>query len=866
MTDHSHSVRRRVRFNSIPVKIAATLLVTGGLICVVMGWNNVRASVDLIRDRIVETALETNELLATGTAQEIVDRRPRWVTARIDRLTGSEKTAAVYASAFNVEGDALVERGMDAQVKAPLQALAARAMWQGKTVTSDDRMLVATPVMDNATGRPVGAIATAWSADGAVADARRAGVLNTLLSCGLVLAASAATAFAVNRWVARPVSQLSQIIGRLTREEYEADVDGMARGDELGDITRAVVQLRDHLVTAGEREREHRFRGTAFAATSAAVMMVDAKFNITSVNDRVMDLMHRHAASFRASIPAFEPDRIVGQEMDFFHSGPVKERVRNILLDPENLPYRTEIAIGDGRFDLTVSRVENDMGELEGFVIEWRDVSQDFIDRAILASIAGTQIQAEFRVDGTLLSGNDLMSRAMGQPVADLIGNTSEQLFDFDKALAASKGTVFEQISRGDAVYGQFRLKRSDGRITIVDGGFAPVRDSKGNLLRIVLIGQDVTEAQAQLVLAEAERNKLQVAQEHVVETLRICLEKLAEGDLTTRIETAFTDEYDRLRVDFNEAVGHLHTAMRGVIENAEMIQGEASEISNAADDLSSRTEHQAATLEQTASALDELTASVKSSADGAAAANALVDVARRDAEASGNVVHEAVGAMGEIENSSLQISKITGVIDDIAFQTNLLALNAGVEAARAGEAGRGFAVVASEVRALAQRSSQAAREINALISVSDAQVRRGVDLVGQAGKALSDIVGSVQKISKNVAEIALSAQEQSAGLAEINTATNQLDQVTQQNAALFEETTAASHALTREAAALTRYMGRFRTDFENEIRENVVNARFANHRPEPAPSPAATPIAGSARGSLARAEADADDDGWDEF
>jgi methyl-accepting chemotaxis protein len=191
-------------------------------------------------------------------------------------------------------------------------------------------------------------------------------------------------------------------------------------------------------------------------------------------------------------------------------------------------------------------------------------------------------------------------------------------------------------------------------------------------------------------------------------------------------------------------------------------------------------------------------------------------------------VVREAVDAMGEIQTSSGQISRIISVIDDIAFQTNLLALNAGVEAARAGEAGRGFAVVASEVRALAQRSSDAAREINDLISESGKHVSRGVDLVGQSGEALNQIVDSVSNISVHVSEIAISANEQSSGLAEINKSVNQLDQVTQQNAAMFEETTAASHALTKEAETLSNTMSRFKA---GEEESNVVVAEFKPNR-----------------------------------
>ena len=232
--------------------------------------------------------------------------------------------------------------------------------------------------------------------------------------------------------------------------------------------------------------------------------------------------------------------------------------------------------------------------------------------------------------------------------------------------------------------------------------------------------------------------------------------------------------------------------------------------IGAAADDLSKRTEQQAASLEETAAALDQITATVRRTAEGAQQASRAVSVARTDAERSGVVVKEAVSAMARIESSARQISQIIGVIDEIAFQTNLLALNAGVEAARAGDAGRGFAVVASEVRALAQRSADAAKEIKSLISASSQEVETGVKLVGDTGDSLSGIVAKVLEISDLVGEIAASAQEQAGGLNEVNAAVNQMDTVTQQNAAMVEESTAASHSLAVETAELTRLVSQF--------------------------------------------------------
>ena len=264
-------------------------------------------------------------------------------------------------------------------------------------------------------------------------------------------------------------------------------------------------------------------------------------------------------------------------------------------------------------------------------------------------------------------------------------------------------------------------------------------------------------------------------------------LSKLAAKDLTYRMTNDMPEAYRKLQTDFNAALEQLEKAVQGVKGSTQGISSGTQEISTAADDLSRRTEQQASSLEETAAALDEITATVRKTAEGAAQARGVVSTAKADAERSGEVVRKAVEAMGGIEKSSQQISQIIGVIDEIAFQTNLLALNAGVEAARAGDAGRGFAVVASEVRALAQRSAEAAKEIKGLISASTAQVGQGVSLVDETGKALERIVAQVSEITTAVTDIAASAQEQATGLQQVNTAVNQMDQVTQQNAAMAE-------------------------------------------------------------------------------
>lgn len=311
--------------------------------------------------------------------------------------------------------------------------------------------------------------------------------------------------------------------------------------------------------------------------------------------------------------------------------------------------------------------------------------------------------------------------------------------------------------------------------------------------------------------LTEAERHGNAREQTIVVGRVGEGLEALAAGDLTFRLHDTFPSAYRKLQADFNAAMDQLSQTMAVINGAVSGIQGSSGEISQAADNLARRTEQQAASLEETAAALDEITVTVRKTAEGAGSARRNVESARQDAEKGGEVVERAVAAMGQIEASSHEIGAIIGVIDEIAFQTNLLALNAGVEAARAGDAGKGFAVVAQEVRALAQRSAEAAKEIKTLISNSTNQVNEGVSLVGETGQALHRIIAGVQDLNRIVAEIAASANEQATGLHQVNTAVNQMDQATQQNAAMVEQSTAASHALSNEARQLGRLVERFR-------------------------------------------------------
>ena len=352
--------------------------------------------------------------------------------------------------------------------------------------------------------------------------------------------------------------------------------------------------------------------------------------------------------------------------------------------------------------------------------------------------------------------------------------------------------------------------------VSIAEGNYTQPGQYLSRADEVGRIARNVEDLKHQLASAKAmeqERETAQAHQKHVVDALNNALKRMSDGDLTHAINDPFAEEYETLRSNFNSTRATMVSIIDSVIESSERIRSSAEEISVSSSDLSQRTESQAATLEETAAAMEQLNSSVRSAAEGAREVEGIMDETRATAEQSSKVVTDAVEAMSNIEASSVKISKILTVIDDIAFQTNLLALNAGVEAARAGEAGRGFAVVASEVRALAQRSSDAAQEIKHLIVESTEQVGEGVRLVGRTGEELDKIVSRVGTISGHVSGIATGAEEQSTTLNEINTGVSQLDQVTQHNAAMVEETTAASQVLRNDAAQLARVVAVFKTN-----------------------------------------------------
>ncbi|MBB3919206.1 globin-coupled sensor protein [Rhizobium fabae] len=367
---------------------------------------------------------------------------------------------------------------------------------------------------------------------------------------------------------------------------------------------------------------------------------------------------------------------------------------------------------------------------------------------------------------------------------------------------------------------------------------------------------------EAEIAKQKAQAEAIASEQKLVSDCFGKAMAAIVAKDISYRITDELPAAYHRLRDDFNNALEQLTGTIREIDSAAAQINAGAQEIRSAADDLARRTEQQAASIEQTAAALEEITTTVKDSSRRAEEAGDLVAKARTGAERSGRIVERAVTAMDAIDSSSREISSIIGVIDEIAFQTNLLALNAGVEAARAGEAGKGFAVVAQEVRELAQRSAKAAKEIKALINTSGEHVKTGVSLVGETGEALTVIADEVKEIDRHIGSIVEAAREQATALAEINMAVNAMDQGTQKNAAMVEESTAASHALVREIGRIAEMLSQFNIEKTSALQAR----RPAPAKPADAGSPARELRAKVGRAYQTQGNAALASGQWDEF
>ncbi|WCA62330.1 PAS domain-containing methyl-accepting chemotaxis protein (plasmid) [Agrobacterium tumefaciens] len=413
-------------------------------------------------------------------------------------------------------------------------------------------------------------------------------------------------------------------------------------------------------------------------------------------------------------------------------------------------------------------------------------------DAGKISAISRAQSVIEFTPQGQILVANENFLTTLGYTAGEIAGKHHAIFCEPAYVGSDDYRRFWSRLAAGELIADEFTRIGKGGRQVHIQASYNPIFDMNGRVFKVVKFATDVT------------------ARVNNVEQLGLALKALSQGDLTQSINPPFLPALESLRGDFNETASSLCSAMKTVSRNAAAIASASREIQSASDNLARRTEQQAASVEETAAALEQITTTIADSSHRAKEAGQLVYTTKGSAEQSGLVVDQAVSAMGDIERSSTEIATIISVIDGIAFQTNLLALNAGVEAARAGDAGKGFAVVAQEVRELAQRSAIAAKEIKGLIAKSGGFVKNGVALVGTTGSALRDIVDQVVQVDRNVNAIVVASTEQAAGLKEISLAVHTMDQATQQNAAMVEETSAAASQLATEAGALFELLSRF--------------------------------------------------------
>ncbi|MBS0394022.1 MAG: PAS domain-containing protein, partial [Proteobacteria bacterium] len=463
----------------------------------------------------------------------------------------------------------------------------------------------------------------------------------------------------------------------------------------------------------------------ALETISSPVMFTDLDLRVTHVNETTRQMLVKHQEHFRKLWAGFDPQRIVGTNIDVFHKNP--QHQRRMLADPSRLPHRATIQVGPLTFSLYVQAYRNARGRYAGTILEWADITAQREQAARLAAIDKAQAVIEFEMDGTIVTANEGFLRALGYQLEEVRGKHHSLFVDPAYRTSPEYGAFWDKLRRGEFDAAQYKRIGKGGREVWIQATYNPVLDSTGRPYKVVKFATDVTDQ---------VRTKL--ALDAAVEETRTVVQAAIDGALTKRVPTAgkagavaaLTGSVNALLDNMMAVVGEIKRASGEVLTGAQ-------EISSGNLNLSQRTEEQASSLEETASSMEEMTSTVKTTADNAAQARQLAVVARDQAERGGGVVHAAVAAMNEINVASKKIADIIGVIDEIAFQTNLLALNAAVEAARAGEQGRGFAVVATEVRNLASRSATAAKEIKGLIKDSVAKVEEGSRLVDESGRAL---------------------------------------------------------------------------------------------------------------------------------
>lgn len=700
----------------------------------------------------------------------------------------------------------------------------------------------------------------------AMLDDHAAGLRGALFTTLAVVLAAVVVALAASIFfslqITRGVGRMINYMRRITEGDYEFQVDGTDRKDEIGTIAGAVSIFRENGRQVAELTANYKGQADAIRL-SQSVLELALDGTVIDANDIFCRIFGYTIDEIRGKPAAMFADAVARESAEYKLMWEGLQRGEHVTGQ-----YK-RIAKGGREVWLEVSF--NPIIGLDGKPFKIVQIATDVTAQRLqsadfegqIAAISKAQGIIEFSLDGKVTDANENILNMLGYTLAEIRGQHHSILVDPAYRASVDYRMFWEKLGRGEYDTNQYKRIGKGGREVWIQASYNPILDMNGKPFKVVKYATDVTE---QVRSAEALQAAVRESKE-VIEAAR-------GNDLTRRVPLdGKTGEIANLCEGINTLLDTMSTVVADMMEAATTISNAVAEISSGTTDLSQRTEQQASNLEETAASMEEMAATVKQNADNAQQANQLAASARGTATDGGEVVGKAVNAMSRIETSSQKISDIISVIDEIAFQTNLLALNAAVEAARAGDAGKGFAVVASEVRSLAQRSSGAAKDIKALIVESGAQVKDGVKLVNDAGTALTEIVGSIKKVADIVSDIAAASREQSAGVEEINKAVTQMDEMTQQNSALVEENASATRMLQEQAEAMHGRMSAFRlAEAVRSARAAIDDRRDTRSAAKTAPRPAQPKKVAVAGGRTAQRlqselhaafESDAD---WKEF
>jgi methyl-accepting chemotaxis protein len=625
------------------------------------------------------------------------------------------------------------------------------------------------------------------------------------------------------------------------------------RSDELGIIELELSKMSEILESSAAQALSSARVKQALDNSSACFMMSNANREIVYMNDAVYELMKKCEAGIREQVPDFNAAALIGTSIDIFRQ---KSALQEATLNNLSKAHSVELALGGYSFKLHINPVRDENGNDLGNSIEWIDMTDAFEEERRVKRILEALDSASTNV---MISDSERKIVYLNKSVRAMLKGAEDELrkvlphFEADNIIGKNMDIFHKDPSHqkallerlNDKFVSEIKVGMQNFRLTA-----NPISSDSGERIGTVVEWLDRTkEVQAEKEIAQIVESSLagdftqrveEAGKEDFMLTLAQGLNQLikttesglnevsnvllalSEGDLTKRVTSSYQGTFNDLKNYSNSTSENLATMISKIREASDTINNASSEIAAGNQDLSTRTEQQASSLEETASSMEELTSTVRLNAENANQANGLASQASQVAGNGGELIKQVVTTMSSINDSSQKISDIIGVIDGIAFQTNILALNAAVEAARAGEQGRGFAVVASEVRTLAQRSANAAKDIKDLISDSVSKVESGNVLVSKSGDTMQEIVVSIQRVNDIMSEIAAASAEQSSGIDEVSKAVTQMDEMTQQNAALVEEAAAAAESMRAQASDLSTQVGSF-TLSESDVRSEVI-------------------------------------------